>query len=127
MKFKITPGPWMWKFNKSIKSVFLVSFQNGSVEIVMDFVRYGIYGAKPRFNVDDRMVASDNLCKTVPGREHHSSWLQTITHPDARLIAAAPEMLDLLVRCSNAINADYVPHVLGSRINTLLKELGGEK
>jgi len=42
-------------------------------------------------------------------------------------IAAIPKMLDLLVRCSNAINADYVPHVLGSRINTLLKELGGEE
>ena len=27
------------------------------------------------------------------GREHHKSWHQLLTHPDARLIAAAPDLL----------------------------------
>lgn len=28
------------------------------------------------------------------GREHHKSWHQLVTHPDARLIAAAPDLLE---------------------------------
>ncbi len=30
------------------------------------------------------------------GREHHKDWHQLLTHPDARLIAAAPELLEAL-------------------------------
>ncbi len=34
--------------------------------------------------------------KAVIGREHHAHWFKTLDHPDARLIAAAPELLDSL-------------------------------
>lgn len=30
------------------------------------------------------------------GREHHATWCQSVTHPDARLIAAAPDLRELI-------------------------------
>lgn len=32
----------------------------------------------------------------IPGREHHQSWAREIDHPDARLIAASPDLLAAL-------------------------------
>lgn len=39
---------------------------------------------------------ADELSVVVPGREHHSDWFRDIDHPDARLIAAAPDMLEAI-------------------------------
>jgi hypothetical protein len=44
--------------------------------------------------------------KNVPGRDHHADWFQTIDHPDAHLIAAAPTLfaaLDAMVDASAAL------------------------
>jgi hypothetical protein len=42
------------------------------------------------------MVRADELAKDIPGEEHHSEWNQDIEHPDAKLIAAAPDLLEAL-------------------------------
>jgi len=36
---------------------------------------------------------------------HPKHWHQLLTHPDARLIEAAPDMLDVLLRAKDAIEA----------------------
>ena len=36
---------------------------------------------------------ADELAVAVDGREHHADWFADIDHPDARLIAAAPDLL----------------------------------
>jgi len=65
----------------------------------MDFVRYGMNRACPRFRdgtdfgLLEKCVA---WAKSVTGREHHSHWFKEIDHPDANLIASAPELLEAL-------------------------------
>jgi hypothetical protein len=68
--------------------------------IVMDFVRHGMHGAQPRFAVMD-----DNLPRGRRGGILYSAAElikkhpdQLLSHPDACLIAAAPDLLAALER-----------------------------
>jgi len=76
----------------------------------MQFVRWGTRGAQPRFQVKDRgMIDAKHLLKFEVG-EHDVTGVEAakrnasvyrmdvrgIDHPDARLIAAAPEILEAL-------------------------------
>jgi hypothetical protein len=95
-----TPGPWRWEFNAAHKSVHLVGGRPQYDLTVMDFSRWGMGGAVPRFRdtAEDGMNLMDRLCdkpdwiSPATGREHHKSWFQLVIHPDARMMAAAPEM-----------------------------------
>ena len=99
-----TPGPWRWEYNAAHKSVHLVGGRPQYDLTVMDFSRWGMGGAVPRFRdtAVDGMDLMDRLCDKpdwiapATGREHHKHWFQLVTHPDARLMAAAPEMADAL-------------------------------
>jgi hypothetical protein len=60
--------------------------------VVMDFVRWGMGSAAPRFLDENHLLHRvDKLMEPIPGREHHSHWAQQVNHPDAVAIAAAPE------------------------------------
>lgn len=89
---KWTPGPWRWSINRRGKSVEL----SGATGFVMDFARWGMSGATPRFNCDGNMARAECFAETIPGRAHHADWCQSLAHPDARLIAAAPALADAL-------------------------------
>lgn len=65
-------------------------------DIVLDFKRWGMGGATPRFRVDGLMRTAVEVSAPQPGREHHAEWWRIINHPDASLIAAAPDLLDAL-------------------------------
>lgn len=70
---------------------------------IMDFERWGMSGAIMRLrdtSADGMNLMDKCLRWTVPvtGREHHASWFKDIDHPDARLIAAAPDLLAALER-----------------------------
>lgn len=94
-----TPGPWRWEVNHKYKQVSLCGERNFDLE-VMDFRRWGMQGAQPMFRDDDQISHGvDAFSAVVPGREHHAEWFQTLDHPDARLIAAAPELLNALKSC----------------------------
>lgn len=97
-----TPGPWKWRINKCTKRINL--FGRGLT--VMDFVRYGMNCAAPRFlNNEHLMVRADELSSIIPGEAHHASWNQDINHPDAKLIALAPELIEALEEVLDAIGA----------------------
>lgn len=73
---------------------------------VMDFVRWGMSGAVPRFmdtapgeqyRLLHRVSARPDLIVPFAGRKHHADWCAGINHPDARLIEAAPRLLAALL------------------------------
>jgi hypothetical protein len=93
-----TPGPWRWEVSLKSKNVSLCGGRPPFDQTVMDFVRWGMGGAAPRFVDRDRFLLrrADEFSVSVPGREHHSGWFRAIDHPDARLIEAAPDLLAAL-------------------------------
>lgn len=93
---KHTPGPWRWEISESGKQVNLCGGVPKFDLTVMDFVRWGMGGAAPRFRDNSDMglmQRSDKFAVKVGGREHHAKWFKDLDHPDARLIAAAPDLL----------------------------------
>lgn len=101
---KHTPGPWRWEYNAQYKTVDLVGGRPMFDLTVMDFARWGMGGAVPRFrdtsevgmNLMNRLCDKPEWVAPESGRAHHKSWHQLVTHPDARLIAAAPDLLEAL-------------------------------
>lgn len=106
-----TPGPWRWEYNAKHKSVHLVGGRPMYDLTVMDFVRCGMGGATIRLRdpahdglqLMHKLHDFDEWIAPFPGREHHADWCAAVTHPDARLIAAAPE---LYAACEAAIAYD---------------------
>ena len=80
---KHTAGPWEWRRNGD--RVYLRTINRGGLYI-MDFVRRGMQGGQPRFAVwdgDDREKVGGIMCG--------ADEIDLRSHPDARLIAAAPD------------------------------------
>lgn len=99
-------GPWFWNVNPK---THIVELETTGGFTVMDFVRYGMSGAAPRFAVDGLMVRADELLVVVPGREHHSSWFQTLNHPAANMIGAAPDLVEALELAVSALAVSTTP------------------
>lgn len=94
---KHTPEPWRWEINLKHKSVQIVGGRPMYDKTVMDFERWGLQGASPRFNekiAGDEFNVMTRLCDRpdwiapFEGRRHHAHWCANVTHPDARRIVA---------------------------------------
>jgi hypothetical protein len=94
MEAKHTLGPWRWReYGGRIE---LVAPHSGTL-LVMDFTRKGWSGAQPRF-----AIRSDSM----GGIMRDASDMDFENHPDARLIAAAPDMLAALELVATGIHRD---------------------
>jgi hypothetical protein len=99
-----TPGPWRWEINLEHRRVHLVGGTPMFDLTVVDFDRWGMNGATMSLrdtahdgmNIMHKLHDRPDWFAPIPGRKHHASWLQVVTHPDARLMAAAPTMLAAL-------------------------------
>lgn len=107
----ITPGPWCWCGNADMKSIALATTHSGR-QYVMDFVRWGMRGAQPRFQVhngrngvmtnaaeliqfevgDRNIVGVQNIDFSV-----YRKCIRGISHPDAVFIKDSPMMVTLLL------------------------------
>ncbi|WP_073815016.1 hypothetical protein [Kitasatospora sp. CB01950] len=83
-----TPGRWLWYGTGRDRNLRL---QTHEWDTVMDFVRHGLQGAQPRFNVDGLMETAaellpdgQNACRGFP-------------HPDAEFIAHARQDVPALI------------------------------
>lgn len=111
-----TPGPWRWEVNITSKRVQLCGGPPksgfGKYDLtVMSFARWGLQSAAPVFWdwEYDKCVGephrADTIAEPVEGREHHKDWFRSIPHPDAALIAAAPDLAAEVARLTAERNA----------------------
>lgn len=99
-----TAGPWRFEFNAEYRNLHLVGGRPRYDLTIMDFCRWGTQGATvllrdtahDGMNIMHKLHERPDWIAPEPGREHHKRWHQLVTHPDARLMAAAPDLLDAL-------------------------------
>ena len=110
-----TAGPWRWEFNAKHKRMHLVGGKPQYDLTIMDFDRWGMGGAVAtlRDTAHDGMNIMHRLCDRpdwvapFAGRAHHADWCADVIHPDMRLMAAAPDLLALLVESQTSIGGDW--------------------
>ncbi len=108
-----TPGPWRWEINKQSKVLHLVGGCPRYDLTIMDFDRWGMGRAvatlrdtsEDGMNIMHRLPDRPDWIAAFPGREHHASWCADVTHPDMRLMAAAPDLLNALTVLADAAEA----------------------
>lgn len=110
-----TPGPWGW-FGSKHAGFYLATKHSGR-QFVMSFIRMGMRGAQPQFQVNGVMEDAKSLAifevgkrgvigfeaANQPGSGVYRSDIIGFAHPDARLIAAAPELLSAAQAAWNCI------------------------
>ncbi|MGW1930438.1 hypothetical protein [Streptomyces sp. NPDC001919] len=99
-----TAGPWQWSGNTDVRDMRLQAQHHGGLT-VMDFVRWGMQDACPRFARNWAMYRADEMAEY---QVHQMGWVDKseppyradisgIDHPDARFIAAAREDVPALL------------------------------
>ena len=99
-----TPGPWRWELNRKSKVLHLVGGRPKYDLTIMDFDRWGMGGAvatlrdtsEDGLNIMHRLPDRPEWIAPFTGRAHHADWCADVTHPDMRLMAAAPDLLAAL-------------------------------
>lgn len=106
-EFKHTPGPWAWFGNAGSRSLYLATTHSGR-RYVMGFKRWGMRSAQPQFQPDGgglvdasellEFAVGDRSVRGLKEASANSSVYRLdvtgVDCADARLIAAAPELLD---------------------------------
>jgi hypothetical protein len=104
MGAKFTPGPWAWFGNAKGRNIYLATIHSGR-RFVMQFGRWGMNSAQPIFQDRAVMRPAVEFLKFEVGNPEVTGFeaaqddpsvyrydIRDIDHPDARLIAAAPEL-----------------------------------
>lgn len=137
---KFTPGPWSWFGNAASNSLYLATVRNGR-RYVMDFTRWGMRGAQPRFQPAQMgMIDAKNLLRFevgdrdvigVEAAKSNSSVYRYdvvgIDAPDAHLIAASPCLYTALAALVDEVQSGSVTASSIEIARKALKRAVGEK
>lgn len=106
MSEKHTPGPWRWEFNEKHRQLTLVGGRPKYDLTIMEFCRWGMWGAgvsvrdtlpeAEGFNLMHKVHERPDWIVPFPGRAHHKEWCAAVAHPDMRLMQSAPDLLEAL-------------------------------
>ena len=138
---KHTAGPWRWEFNRKHKQMHLVGGVPTYDLTIMEPVRWGMHGnglmfrdtAYDGFNIMHKLHEREDWVKPFPGRDHHAKWCANVIHPDAVLIAAAPELLEALTMVRDADNDSQrdglptIPSIARNKIDAAINKATGDK
>lgn len=100
---KHTSGPWRWEFNKKHRSIHLVGGDRPLYDLtILEPTRWGMHGAglmirdtaHDGMNIMHKLNERSDWIAPFPGRDHHTHWCANVVHPDMRLMAAAPDLLE---------------------------------
>ena len=98
-----TPGPWRWQGYASVHKLHLATKRWGH-HFVMDFVRWGMRQAQPRFQDRERHLMVDAQHLLLKDRD--STQVHGINNPDAILLERAPEILRALLVVAFAVTPE---------------------
>ena len=134
------PGPGAWFGNGNPKTIYLSTTYGGRIS-VMDFTRWGMQGAQPRFHPGHSlgMVPAKDLIKFevgglgVTGMDQavkdgsvYRYDIKSLNCPDAHLIATAPELLEMLEELNSREDHGW-PGATKDEVEELIAKAKGEK
>ncbi len=138
---KHTPGPWAWFGTGNNQNIYLATTHSGR-RYVMDFTRWGMRGAQPRFQPErGGMVDAKDLLQFAVGDQSivgidaakkdgsvYRYDIRGVNCADAWLIAAAPELLGALKALAAELHKNMVGgkgHLLDDALAAIRKAEGG--
>lgn len=102
------PGPWRWRGNTEARHLRLQSPHGGGMT-VMDFVRWGMQGAQPRFGIDYIMHNAADLVEyevAAWSKDIYRKDVSDVLHPDAQFLAHAREDVPALLAEVDRLRAE---------------------
>lgn len=117
-----TPGPWRWEFNEKHKGLHLVGGRPQYDLTIIQPTRWGMSRATlmirdtahDGMNLMHKLHERRDWIAPFAGRAHHADWCADVTHPDMRLIAAAPTLLKALETARKLIDGSQPKDLPGA-------------
>lgn len=103
LEAEATEGPWQWFGNTKAHEIYLATVHGGR-RIVMDFVRWGMQRAQPRFQPRDKGYMIDSADLVNYEKDYRKDFIG-INNADAEFIAQSRTIIRELLNHIAALSA----------------------